>query len=819
MGNDRKIETLLDLLDEYGIVIPVIQRDYAFGRKEQKKKRESFLDALFEPLKESGSPKSFDFIYGRPDEVSGRFVPLDGQQRLTTLWLLYWYLFQRAGRYEEIAGRMEKFSYETRVSSKRFCRLLSSWRGGISGDGFINEIKDSPQFDDRWMLDPTVDAVLRMLEEIHSKVKPGKEKSENIDVNLACDQCLARAHRFDLLDMSDDNFRLTDSLYVKMNGRGKQLTDFENWKASFIDFLDRSHGDRFTPAFGGEEMSFKDYFPDRMEHKWTDMLWPYAFDKWHSLSEDEKRKAKYPIIDDMFMSLFGHITEMLYYSDNDTDKAEADIIGQWKTVYAKRENVEFLFNALDLLYRIKADKFWDKLLDSISLFDNDDAIDNRRNLNLFKRAIGGFSEDREDGDRPRAAKLGNDQKVLLYFILRYCIYKKQETCDENLRDFVRVVRNVAVRTKQLDYKTYRYSSNLRMYQLYKLNKDIDKLITSSGSVYSTLADEEFVKELGHEGFKHEGSKARLIVRTDVKDTINALENMEIFRGDLRNLPLDDKTVTDEKDDKTVTAKEVKETMDWFVDGASQAAITNERIRLLVAYGFKGLNHGSMRFYGTYDRWDTIFQFSGDEGYREELRDILLRIVTDRRESGSAEELIARQPQPQPYSQDAEERIRYYILRYPAIMDIETGRDGCTHLFYIYGNSLERGKLMQWGSFRSVRSYNVNPFYFLIKDKLGDQDGQIYFRDYDIPMLEYKGVKMDAEDFRWNVKEAEDAEDGVKAFISGPLKELMESEAYQKADLVEQGKMLLESIGSAPSLHENSPLHAMEEHHEEIKDKR
>ena len=778
--DDRKTETLLDLLDKYGIVIPVIQRDYAFGRKEQEEKRERFLDALFEPLKASGKPKSFDFIYGRPDEVSGQFVPLDGQQRLTTLWLLYWYLFQRAGRYEEIAGGMERFSYETRVSSKRFCRLLSSWDGGISGDGFINEIKDSPQFDDRWMLDPTVDAMLRMLGAIHSKVE-----RENIDVNLACDQCLARAHRFDLLDMSDDNFRLTDSLYVKMNGRGKQLTDFENWKASFIDFLGRRHDDRFTPVFGGGEKPLKDYFSDRMEHEWTDMLWPHAFDKWRSLSEDEKRKAKYPIIDDMFMSLFGHITEMLYYSDCDTGKAEADIIGRWETVYAKRENVEFLFDALDLLCRIKADEFWDKLLDGISLFDNDDAIDNPRNL--FERAIGGFSEDREGEDRPRPATLGNDQKVLLYFILRYCIHKKQATCDENLRDFVRVVRNVAVRTKQLSYKTYRYSSNLRMHQLYRLNKDIDKLITSSGGVYSTLADKDFVYEL--KVLDHEVFKAGLIVRTGVKDTINALENMEIFRGDLSNLPLDD---------ERVTAEEVKEAMGWFVDGASQAAITNERIRLLVAYGFKGLNHGSMRFYGTGDRWGTIFQFGGDEGYRKELRDILLRIVTDRREAGSAEEMIVRQPQSQSDSEDPEERIRYYILRYPAFMDIETGRDGCTHLFYIYGNSPEKGKLMQWGSFRSVRSYNVNPFYFLIKDKLGDQVGQIYFRDYDIPTLEYKGVKMDVEDFRWNVKAAEDAKDDVKAFISGPLNKLMESEAYQKADLVEQGIMLLECIGSQHS---------------------
>src|ERR1700722_19715328 len=78
------------------IEIPLIQRDYAQGREDRRASaiRSRFLDALHTALTE-GAPVGLDFIYGEVRD--GTFEPLDGQQRLTTLFLLHWYLASRCG--------------------------------------------------------------------------------------------------------------------------------------------------------------------------------------------------------------------------------------------------------------------------------------------------------------------------------------------------------------------------------------------------------------------------------------------------------------------------------------------------------------------------------------------------------------------------------------------------------------------------------------------------------------------------------------------------------------------------------------------------
>ena len=75
------------------IEIPIIQRDYAQGRetKEVNRIREQFIDVLYNAL--TGSKEDavkLDFVYGNIEE--GKLIPLDGQQRLTTLFLLHWYI-------------------------------------------------------------------------------------------------------------------------------------------------------------------------------------------------------------------------------------------------------------------------------------------------------------------------------------------------------------------------------------------------------------------------------------------------------------------------------------------------------------------------------------------------------------------------------------------------------------------------------------------------------------------------------------------------------------------------------------------------------
>ena len=79
------------------IVIPQIQRPYAQGRTDGVSTyiRNTFLDEIFENLS-SNDNEIFDlnFIYGiiKPNNDEFKLELLDGQQRLTTLFLLYWYI-------------------------------------------------------------------------------------------------------------------------------------------------------------------------------------------------------------------------------------------------------------------------------------------------------------------------------------------------------------------------------------------------------------------------------------------------------------------------------------------------------------------------------------------------------------------------------------------------------------------------------------------------------------------------------------------------------------------------------------------------------
>ena len=103
------------------IEIPIIQRDYAQGRDNEKtnKIRNVFLDSLIKAIESENESLELDFVYG--DINNGIFQPLDGQQRLTTLYLLYWYFAYKTGNLSGNKNNFKKFTYETRISSREFC--------------------------------------------------------------------------------------------------------------------------------------------------------------------------------------------------------------------------------------------------------------------------------------------------------------------------------------------------------------------------------------------------------------------------------------------------------------------------------------------------------------------------------------------------------------------------------------------------------------------------------------------------------------------------------------------------------------------------
>lgn len=93
------------LISQCEIRIPQLQRDYAQGREGDSitQIRETLIDEFYEAILDD-KQLILNFIYGdKKDEV---FTPIDGQQRLTTLFLLHWYIFKRSKYVEGLNKRV-----------------------------------------------------------------------------------------------------------------------------------------------------------------------------------------------------------------------------------------------------------------------------------------------------------------------------------------------------------------------------------------------------------------------------------------------------------------------------------------------------------------------------------------------------------------------------------------------------------------------------------------------------------------------------------------------------------------------------------------
>jgi hypothetical protein len=177
--------TFLQLLDTCPrIEVPLIQRDYAQGREAEKDVRDHFLKALHAalslPAGSPGLPLNLDFVYGSMEEQDKKcFLPLDGQQRLTTLFLLHWYLAWRDGRLSDFRtrlwdGKHARFTYGVRPSSTEFFDEIVVYAPASASENVPSVrrfLQDQPWFFLHWRLDPTIQSVLTMLDAIHERFK------------------------------------------------------------------------------------------------------------------------------------------------------------------------------------------------------------------------------------------------------------------------------------------------------------------------------------------------------------------------------------------------------------------------------------------------------------------------------------------------------------------------------------------------------------------------------------------------------------------------------------------------------------------------
>jgi hypothetical protein len=536
-------QTFWNIMTEHQIEIPVIQRDYAQGRVDSKVKgiREGFVKVLINAL-ENSTELHLDFIYGRVfgkekeliqkqnreaiervlgavrgyahnldmdiefkinkqliDEVqkkATKLEPLDGQQRLTTLFLLHLYLvIQASDNKNNDLNSLNGFQYRTRKTTTEFCNFLTNLEDNFifsSDESVFYQLEKNSMFFSYWKKDPSVKGMLVMLDTIHNKLK-GKSVTQLSFLynNLINDNKIT----FDFLDL--DKMEQTDELYVKMNARGKHLNHFEHFK-----------------AFIQEKAEAPINFWEKLDTTWIDFFWI------------KKKKNVFKIDNTIFyflknVNLFHYIVNTKEpdskFIDSvrkaGTKKASDDFIPLQeftKQEFFNTNSLQFTANTLDALIKLEKQD-----IDYTNIF--------HKTFTRKSRLLDFLIEQPEE--------LGYDDTVYYYCLLLYIANNPNNDLDYNVKElhkWMHLCRNLVYNTYIQNPKDF-INAIKGAYTLFNKAYVIDKTKSINIWMKSTRVGIEFYKGQ----FKEEILKLTFIEKGENwKIQIYKLENHPYFSGQM-----------------------------------------------------------------------------------------------------------------------------------------------------------------------------------------------------------------------------------------------------------------------------------------------
>ncbi len=479
------------------IEIPKIQRDFAYGRTDKKneRKRNNFLSSLFNAV--NGSPITLDFIYG--DIKENVLTPLDGQQRLTTLFLLYWYASKKEKVAENEIGFLKCFSYETRPSARKFCEFITTKDFVLeNGKTLSEQIIDKNWFPLEWKHDATISSMLVMLDAIQEK--------------FACVESLyTKLDNISFYFLPIEDMGLTDELYIKMNSRGKPLTQFEHFKAEFEKQL-RLADEKLAKQIGA-----------KIDREWTDLLWQYHDS---GIGDDNDNTT-----DDEFLRYFIFICNIICYRNEGSPKTnnEFDLVKEFFTIQDHNNKDNVIRNAKTL------ESFFDCWLDNnkksiqINLFFENFAsnkhspgkIKTNYNVNLLEDCFRNYADIIGKNRR----KFTLNQIILLY---AHVIYRQNmsKVPEDDFRRRLRILNNLILNSSdQISDSEDRQGGNRLPAILRQVDCIILKgIIADSESIGNNFNPSQLEEErIKLEWTKNNPSKA---------ESLFALEDHELLYGQI-----------------------------------------------------------------------------------------------------------------------------------------------------------------------------------------------------------------------------------------------------------------------------------------------
>lgn len=647
-----------DLLSDNKIVIPIIQRDYAQGRIDTKtaKIRKDFLDAIFDVLKDKITKDwaiglELDFIYGFSTKLEDKttFAPIDGQQRLTTLWLFLWYVSVKENITDEKELELlRNFKYETRHSTTVFCEKLLKFKPEINGESIADQIRDESWYFEAWDFDPSIRAMLVMLSDI-------EERYKGLNCNKVWDIFMQESNPFYFYKLDMEKVGLPDDLYIKMNSRGKPLTEFEYFKAGFLDII--------------KNEEIKRRFEDNIDQKWAESIWQIVLKR----KNPEKKDIAF-LADDAFIRLINFITAVLAYMQGRSFTEINHSLEETAGIYGRDENLIFLFDILDLITELQKcnPEFWSDLFyigkSDFSLgktrifFQNSDVNLLEKCLTTYDKYGNGFSY---------------PEQLLLYACFIHLLKNRKD-----IKHGIRIVRNLVANSEN-ELRELTIGLSFAEIENFVQTFDFNQLIHfKSDQISEEKGKFDYIRE-----------------NPSMAGDIFLLEDSEIFRGCISIFDLDQK-FTQRKN--------------AFLKIFDEDMINSDFINcsnILLCFGDYSQDDGYLinmlaRAKGVWRKFFTTPAYNKSE-LTSKTKTVLINCLDFFSENEMSvpekinESLIL-------YNDSAKD-WRYYFLKYPGL------RNKCNKGFYRWenGNKYPKYKMKE----RQFNGYHWDPFLDEIKDQV------------------------------------------------------------------------------------------------------
>ncbi|WP_300436548.1 DUF262 domain-containing protein [Christiangramia sp.] len=441
-----------ELFDNYNFFVPEIQREYVWGHNYRE-----ILDIFFNDLKEAKSnssatsqnqqkiselaqkgeydkikellgqmedshPMNIGFLYSYepnyrmdifPDsEIYHDVYLIDGQQRLTTLFLMLFYLSIKENKKDEFIQmfrfnkELETIAFDYRVRNLTHRFIIDSISNISTLDDF-KEVDLKTWYLQEYANDPTVQAVLKAFRKIDFHFR----NEETGFFEFLKDKVKFWHFKTEKTDQGEE-------LYITMNSRGKQLEENETVRAKFFESID-------------DEKELLKWSAKWEE--WQDFFWIHR-DKSNSLNSADQGFNEFLKSIAGLQSLKLESGEYLEVSDN--------IPSSKLLKFLSLDIINDYFEALQYLY-LKKDEF-------IAYFEYSEWIESCFdfiNEILFRSETNWFINPQDDL-RARERR----RMVFFWSILEYLQFKKQNQDDWDLLEVFRLVRVYWLRYNNYDRK-------------------------------------------------------------------------------------------------------------------------------------------------------------------------------------------------------------------------------------------------------------------------------------------------------------------------------------------------------------------------------